>query len=633
LSTARKRVSVRRHARLVDYFMHDGANARVWVQAAVRDGIAAVPLRREFSTFPTKLMSRVPRAGVTLRAGSRQYEDALANAPVVFELMDDIELHTDHNQMRFYDWGDQECCLPRGAVKATLRGPFPALQEGMVLILGEKRGPETGAEADANPTRRHAVRLTRVTLDEDPLGGRFDDVPSDSAVPVTEIEWSPADALPFPLCISSQSAAGLVRDVSVAWGNIVLADHGRTLDEPELLPRVPEPDPALIIATPAGGRRCERTEPEVLPVRYRPSLEKTPVTQAAPYDPADPPPSAAETLQTDPRKARPQIWLTDTERNLEWEARLDLLSSAADAREFVVEAETDGEVRLRFGDDSFGARPATYTQFAAVYRVGNGAEGNVGAEALVHLVSADPAVTTELGEGAVIQRIWNPLPASGGVAPETIEEARQNAPEAFRTQERAVTEQDYADKAMLVGLDVQRAAATFRWTGSWYTSFVTADRFGGREVDAVFEDELRARLERFRMAGHDLEVDAPRPVPLEIALQVCLMPGYFASDVRQDLLEVFSSRVLPDGRRGVFHPDNFTFGQTVFLSPLYAAAQEVDGVASVTATVFQRQGKALTSGLDAGCLEMQRLEIAQVENDPNFPERGVIRLHIQEAAA
>jgi hypothetical protein len=122
-------------------------------------------------------------------------------------------------------------------------------------------------------------------------------------------------------------------------------------------------------------------------------------------------------------------------------------------------------------------------------------------------------------------------------------------------------------------------------------------------------------------------------VPLEIALQVCLMPGYFASDVRQDLLEVFSNRVLPDGRRGVFHPDNFTFGQTVFLSPLYAAAQEVDGVASVTAIVFQRQGQASTSGLDAGRLEMQRLEIAQVENDPNVPERGVIRLHIQEAAA
>ena len=31
LETARKRVSVKRHARLVDYVMHEGCNARAWV--------------------------------------------------------------------------------------------------------------------------------------------------------------------------------------------------------------------------------------------------------------------------------------------------------------------------------------------------------------------------------------------------------------------------------------------------------------------------------------------------------------------------------------------------------------------------------------------------------------------------
>jgi hypothetical protein len=35
LGTARKRVSVRRHARLVDYFLHEGTNARAWVAFTV----------------------------------------------------------------------------------------------------------------------------------------------------------------------------------------------------------------------------------------------------------------------------------------------------------------------------------------------------------------------------------------------------------------------------------------------------------------------------------------------------------------------------------------------------------------------------------------------------------------------
>jgi hypothetical protein len=37
LGTARRRASVRRHARLVDYFMHGGCNARTWVHVRVRD--------------------------------------------------------------------------------------------------------------------------------------------------------------------------------------------------------------------------------------------------------------------------------------------------------------------------------------------------------------------------------------------------------------------------------------------------------------------------------------------------------------------------------------------------------------------------------------------------------------------
>ena len=34
LGTARQRISVRRHARLVDYQMHEGCNARAWVTIA-----------------------------------------------------------------------------------------------------------------------------------------------------------------------------------------------------------------------------------------------------------------------------------------------------------------------------------------------------------------------------------------------------------------------------------------------------------------------------------------------------------------------------------------------------------------------------------------------------------------------
>ena len=128
------------------------------------------------------------------------------------------------------------------------------------------------------------------------------------------------------------------------------------------------------------------------------------------------------------------------------------------------------------------------------------------------------------------------------------------------------------------------------------------------------------------MAGHDLEIDTPSYVPLEIAMFVCVKPDYFRSNVEAGLLEVCSSGTLADGRKGLFQPDLFTFGQTVYLSALYAAAQAVAGVASVQITTFQRQDRPETSGLTNGFLAMNRLEIARLDNDPNFAERGIFKL-------
>jgi hypothetical protein len=85
---------------------------------------------------------------------------------------------------------------------------------------------------------------------------------------------------------------------------------------------------------------------------------------------------------------------------------------------------------------------------------------------------------------------------------------------------------------------------------------------------------------------------------------------------------VLSSDVLPDGRLGLFHPDNFTFAQPVFLSRIIAAAQAVEGVDAVRADVFRRLVNPSATSLDLGVITMGSLEIAQLANDPSFPERG-----------
>jgi hypothetical protein len=62
--------------------------------------------------------------------------------------------------------------------------------------------------------------------------------------------------------------------------------------------------------------------------------------------------------------------------------------------------------------------------------------------------------------------VRNPLAASGGTAPEPLEEVKRLAPEAFRTDlRRAVVPDDYARLVTAHYPEVQRAAAARRWTG------------------------------------------------------------------------------------------------------------------------------------------------------------------------
>jgi hypothetical protein len=615
LGTARRRVSVRRHARLVDYPMHDGCNARAWVQVVLRDDAppAGVTLPRvdPATGVTTKFLTRVA-AGRVL--GPAEGADALARQhPETFEPLADATLYPQHNEIGFYTWGASDCCLPKGATRATLAGRLNRLAPGDVLILEEVRGPRTGVPGDADPAHRHAVRLTRVTLAEDPLGGRFRTPPTPDPVDVTGIEWSAADALPFPLCVSAtveKDGKDVPIAVSVARGNIVPADHGLSVVEP-----LPDAVPAPKILRPsAGSDPCGPHDREPIPARFTPALVQRPLTHAAPYDPSG---SAASAMRWEIAEVLPRIHLESGAAKDRWSVRRDLLGSSETARDFVVEVEADGTASLRFGDGRHAARPVAGTLFTAFFRVGNGLRGNVGAGAIAHVVTIV----------AGIDHVRNPMSAAGGVDPEPVEDIRRFAPEAFRTQERAVTADDYARRAER-HRQVQKAAATFRWTGSWRTVFVTADPFANKDEDAPFDPPLPAFLEPYRMAGHDLDLDAPRYVPLEVDMQVCARREYFRADVKRALLDVFSSRILADGTKGVFHPDNFTFGQPLYLSRLYAAAYAVKGVESAKISLFQRLGTPDAKPLADGRLDFARLEIARLDNDPSLPERGVFRLNV-----
>lgn len=848
LLTARSRISLRRHARLVDYHVHEGCNARVWIQINVsQPTFIDQSVARFYTTAPGMPKSLERTAG--------NENAALIAGVVAFEPMQSANLFPEQNLMDFYTWGDTECCLPQGATEATLKGTFPNLQVGDVLIFQEMMGPETGVPADADIRHRCAVRLTAVVTEAasgTPLVDPLFDVngnPITSLIqtpqPVTEIQWSSDDALPFPVCVSSQitgsSGTKSLSNVSVALGNVVLADQGLTMP-PTALGTVPAP--TLAYAPSRGADRCEPPATRWLPVRFRPVVPQSPLTQAVPlpvagspstpaavpltpsgfvsltdsngfvtlmvgadaplnwpqffgvvanvnasdtslfdlsvvfnppggptgvagpvylekftgltltsgslnyvgtqlansrfvsvaspptgpnptgfpgaptmlpntgtvtlqdasshaylqlavnnplgwpalfsvvaqgqlatpdnfnlllaYTPASGPEgvtlpvlveqflsislatiaasintagdlitvmtfedtpnpslSASDLMSFDADEAIPVITLTGSipgsaEPAETWTAEPDLLASSSTDTQFVVEIDTDGSAHLRFGDATNGKLPETNTVFTAVYRIGNGTSGNVGADCLTNFAAGPLADST-------FTSCTNPLPASGGIDPETTAQIRRRAPQAFMTQERAVTLQDYVN-VVEQNQQIEDAAATLRWTGSWYTVFIAAEPQGNQNLSKALRRNLTRTVNEYRLAGQDILIEPPQYVSLVLELEVCVEPDSFQREVQKTLFQVLGSGTLANGQPALFAPQNFELAQPVYLSPVYAAARSVPGVQAVVATVFEPQGENTQTYLQQGFIPMGPFQVARLDNDPSLPGNGQLRL-------
>lgn len=626
LETARQRISVRRHVRLLDYPMHEGCNARTWVWLETSIDVTLAPIDFYFITS----YMNAPTLGTII--DDLDLEDVPDNTYQVFEPVTSspIKLYVAHNQISFYTWGDRECCLFSGATNATLRDVWSSeqgvaestnepehfqrqlhLQVGDILIFQEVKGAKTGQLQDADPNHSHPVRLTAVKQDVDYLYNQ----------PIVEISWAKEDALPFPLCISANGSAPectFIEDISVARGNVLLVDHGRTIKNEKL--GTVEGKVTLVCAT-----ECEPATIKVETEPFHPRLQKTPLTFRQPLSTKNLTQDPATSLLTqDPRHALPYIDITDnsvryndSNINPQWVPKRDLIDSDSKDQHFVVEIDNDGNAQLRFGDGELGKMPAGQTEFSATYRIGKGLSGNLPAEAISYIVFYN---TRDIG--ATIQP-HQPFPGIGGTDPESITQVKLFAPQSLQQNlQRAITADDYAQIVIHdFPTKVRRAAATLCWTGSYYEVLVVVEALGQEEATEKLLKEIAAHLELYRRLGHDVVVKQAVYVPLNIAMTIYVRGDYLRGHVKATLLNLFSNRILSNGQRGFFHPDNFTFNQPVPSSKLIALAQVVTGVERVTLTKLERLFED-TNYINQGCLPISPLEIAQLENNPNFPEKG-----------
>lgn len=620
LGSTRKRVSLARHARLMDYHLHEGNQASTWLALDVDPGQAPFTLDTEEIAAWT---GADPAHEASVLFASRQRRLA-ASARLRF----DPRL----NRLRLHTWRNARPALAAGSTSAEL-APLGGLaaqadadalrdlvRDGQwrQLLIAEVLNPWTGAVAGFRRDRRQLLRLLP---EADTL---FDPV---TATWLVRVHWQPDDALRHDYSFTTFCPGpppATVENVSVFYGNLVPVYEGRPCI-------VHFYEPGTVLPTDGAGVKhghLARLD------RFGNGADWTlaALPTDAPLAYLAPAPGQDGELP-----ARSTLWVeVETPDGLltPWDEVESLVysdDSAGNGAHFMVETDEQQRSVLRFGNGTNGrALPAGAIVHAA-YQAGGGRQGNIGADQLLFVQPLTGALT-----GAVTA-VVNPFDVTDGRDPEPAERVRRNAPEAFRARQlRAVTLADYVRRAEEVA-GVARAVARYAWTGSWRTVRIAIDPAGFVAAGDAASDALwhaliprvASHLDAVRLLGEDLELRPPRYVALDLVIVVCADDRYWREDLRFELEQAFSDSWSAAGQRGFFHPDAWTFGQALHRSAIAGRIDRIAGIRHIVRITMKRFASPQPAVVNREVLEMAFDEVVLLANAPDHLERGRILFEIQ----
>ncbi len=586
LATATERVSLVRHARLVDYEPRPATAARVMLQLTVADG----------ATGPI---------GAGVRVSAINPDGTIIDFETGTGLADgsNYRVSASWNALSPYWWDDSARTLDAGATEMWLAKGGLGLGAGVPLLI------ET-TTADPTAPLRQQVVLTDAVEETDPLFN----------VTVTHLYWGEGDALVADRDLSRTTLRG----------NLVPATQGIRFAESFAIGTASGSVPGAIVRTGPNGT-----------TQYLYSLRNAPLAWLAPES-GDATAAAPEIAVVRHEDSSSWSWGSTLLNSGPFAAAFTVDPMAyrpvgtvrPDGTTPMDYAGSDGAT-IRFGDGSYGMVPDSPSTFQVTYRVGGGTAGNVGADTITQVSAA--------GAGLIVA-VTNPFPATGGADEESADDIRDLAPYAFTTPARAVVPADYeaiAASLPWVASDADAnpiAKTTFRYTGSWTEAFTTVAATQTAPAPALRSPtdeelgQLDVALDGARLMGRASYVRPPRYVALDLAVTVHAAKGAVRADVRSAVQKALSAVQFPDGTRGYFFPGNLGLGQPLSRSSLEKAIFGVNGVNGVEWIhhIFYRR-----LGLTDRYEEMPASvfaasdEIFRVDGNPEQPDAGVVRVDVE----
>ena len=461
IATATQRVSLVRHARLVDYEPSPPLAATTELQLNVGGGVTSV-------TSGLRCYALAPGGEqVPFEVGARLADPETGELVTVTYAVDERW----NAGLSPYWWDSSRQCLPAGSTRLWLIGTGIGLAQGHALLV------DTAGPTSADAPVREIVTLAAVEETTDPV----------FAVPLTRLDLAAPTTLEHDL------------GRTVLAGNLVPAVQGLRATETFAIPDplVPPPvvdGPKPVVVRLASNWTCDDPRPDYRFTLAAPQISWFPLVEQEADLNASVPAVPELALQAATALGTPDPW--------RWDRWLLDAGPADDSFTLTEERYTavggangkswfeyDGQgVTIRFGDGVFGRVPLDGTVFAVTYLAGGGGVGNVAAGTIVHLDRGQAAA-------AGVVAVTNPFAAVGGADEETAQQIRDRAPQAFRAKPlRVVRPSDYVAAAQSLPWVLQ-AGTGFRWTGSWLTVFTTADPHDREDLTIAELEQLSDLLE------------------------------------------------------------------------------------------------------------------------------------------
>ncbi len=582
ISSARKRVSLTRHARQMDYHVHQGHQASTLLIVKLKAGQSY----DEPNLFPKGF---TVWTGAEVPKEESQYFASKEEA-YMLDLLNDMELYT---------WQGVKPSLAAGSTsadillsltsEASVKEVVDWINEGKIkrLVIQEHQNPETGQSAGLDPTRRQLLRLISAEAKLDPMTGQW----------FVYVKWDDRDKLKRNYCFTVRCKEGAVEHISFFHGNLIDVYHGNPKQLIFIPPGTPmtQSNQRYFEQTEKWGTLCYLNNDDRLSYQYTPpGNEENPLS----------------TLSVSVDSGEVQTW----------SEAISFIHSQEDYEEYIVETDELQQSVIRFGNGVNGKRLADDAIVTCDYQIGQGREGNIGRDMLIFY-------DTTASDYAAVASCWNPFDVTNGIDPEPVGEIVRRMQEAYNARQlRAITLKDYEARAEELP-DINKAKAQYAWSGSWRIIRVALDPKGTEELPQEVFRKVSRHLDAVRLIGDDLELRLPRFVPLDIKIDICIHPDYWAQDIQYILEQEFSNGYTPDGLPAFFHPDKWTFGQSLYASQILGSIKKIKGIDFVKSISMTKWDHP--SGIHQDYIEVDIDEVITVANDRDHMEKGFIDFDVK----